>query len=101
MTRTHIFPYLYLNRRIPAQVIVKQFIDGHMYDTRSSVLIGEREERGSFMYKTDEGVFFIYHSSVAQTHCLPWINPISRNVAIRRHFRYSHNQLAFEDAFGE
>ncbi|NLV26521.1 MAG: hypothetical protein GXY48_05070 [Methanomicrobiales archaeon] len=80
---------------------MKRIIDGHTYDTRISVLIGERQERGSFMYKTDDGDFYIYHSSEGKTEQLPRINPISRSVAIRRHFRYSINQMAFEDAFGQ
>jgi hypothetical protein len=79
---------------------VKQIINGQIFDTGTSVLIGEREERGSFMYKTMEGDYFIYHS-IIQATTSPCINPISRNEAIRRHFRYSINQITFKDAFGE
>lgn len=79
---------------------MKQIIKGQVFDTRTSLLIGEREERGSFMYKTVDGDFFIYHS-IEQVTTPPQINPISRNEAIRRHFRYSLNQIAFIDAFGE
>lgn len=53
------------------------------------------------MYKTGAGNYFIYHSMSATAHLPPRINPISKSVAIRRHFRYCHNQIAFEDAFGE
>lgn len=80
---------------------MKSIIDGQLYDTRLSVLIGEREERGSYMYKTVMGKFFIYHASQGIMKEPSRINPISRSVAIRRHFRYSRNQLAFEDAFGD
>jgi len=80
---------------------VRTIIDGQLYDTRTSTLIGEREERGSFMYKTGRGEYFIYHSMSAVYHHPPRINPISRSVAIRRHFRYCHNQLPFEAAFCE
>ena len=78
---------------------MKQIIDGHTYDTRLSLMIGEREERGSFMYKTDTGNYFIYHASGGSTDEPPRINPISRSVAIRRHYRYNLNQITFEDAF--
>ncbi|PWR75532.1 hypothetical protein ACKUB1_08640 [Methanospirillum stamsii] len=80
---------------------MKRIIDGHLYDTRVSILIGEKEERGSFMYKNDVGEFFIYHEMTETKKELPRINPISRSVAIRRHFRYNVNQLDFKEAFGE
>lgn len=101
LSRTIIVSWALYIRRIFAQVHVKDIIDGHLYDTRTSILIGEREERGSFMYKTGNGEFFIYHASPMANRDPSWINPISKSVAIRRHFRYSHNQMAFEQAFCE
>jgi len=88
-------------RRIYAQIHVKEIMNGHIYDTESSLLIGERKEGGTFMYKTRSGNYFIYHATSLKTGNPPWINPISRSVAIRRHFRYSLHQMPFQEAFGE
>jgi hypothetical protein len=90
--------------------IMRQIIDGKLYDTEKSQLLAhdrywdgsnfERNGRNTYLYKTDKGRFFLYHSTLWQGE-RNFIEAITKEEAKQYYEQLPEHEIDYEQAFGE